>query len=282
MKTNRPIHDSRHDFKMLFSGFLALVVLCLLVLLLWPRPRGSRADAFSFSIYRLYSLLMAFPLLGLAVCLLIAGVFHHADTTKTHCGVYNFWPSISAAIGNNNPERFIWRLAVGLHNAFTVFDALLVYDRLVRLSGRVVLSRLCAFCKAMSSLSLFVLTFVASGEVYSVHKLGFVSWVIFGSLSLTLFLWIWRSAVTPTTAEEQFVWTWLRVTASGYFGFLLVAGFFFYIHNAFCLPLAYSFFGICEFMVIISYVFGVGLGPIVAFYGKRSEVVLMSTGMSGL
>ena len=215
--------------------------------------------------WHLYIVISAIPTIGMVLCLFIAGVWHHEDTNYSHCGVFNFWPSISAAVGNNNPERFIWRLAVGLHNVVSFADSYVLYDRLYLLSGRAVLSRLAGMCKMLSALALFVLSFVTSTEIYSIHKLGFLSWVVFGALSIVLFVYTWRSSVDLSNAHDRFVWKWLTVCTGGYFGFLILTGIFFYLHNATCWPLMYSGFGFCEFIVIMCYILGLGLGPVIAF-----------------
>ena len=37
------------------------------------------------------------------------------ESTRTHCGVANFLPSISSVVGAYQPEMFIWRLCIALH-----------------------------------------------------------------------------------------------------------------------------------------------------------------------
>ena len=44
------------------------------------------------------------PIGGVLLSLYYALVYHHANTTSTHCNVYNWLPSFSATIGNNYPE----------------------------------------------------------------------------------------------------------------------------------------------------------------------------------
>ena len=152
-----------------------------------------------------------------------------------------------------------------MHNLLTIGDSYLVYDRLYHHSGRLVLSRLAALCKGASALALFVLTFVTSSDNYDIHKTGFVSWLVFGTLALLLFVYTWRSAVPViATAQERFVWNWFRWVTTAYFGLGALAVFFFYIHNTYCTPYMYSFFGMCEFGVIVCYVLGVGLNSTMA------------------
>lgn len=55
------------------------------------------------------------PLFGFIACVILAFIFHYEGSTRTHCNVPNYLPSISAAIGDYTPERYIWRICICLH-----------------------------------------------------------------------------------------------------------------------------------------------------------------------
>ena len=38
------------------------------------------------------------------------------DSTFTHCDVVNVAPSISASIGSFSPQKYVWKLLIGLHS----------------------------------------------------------------------------------------------------------------------------------------------------------------------
>ena len=61
------------------------------------------------------------PSLGGFACIVIASVLHFQSVNRTHCQVPNILPSISAAIGNNSPEKYVWRHGI----AFMIFQQLL-------------------------------------------------------------------------------------------------------------------------------------------------------------
>ncbi len=252
----------------------ALLVAVVAWCAVWPFSRRP-SPVFAVRAWVFYAVLTAVPSAGLLLSLVMAAVLHHDDVTHTHCGVANFWPSVSAAIGNNNPERFVWTLTVGLHNILVLLDSAMAYDRLVQSpSVSVFLARIMAWFKALSCVSLFVLTFVSSSDYFLVHELGFVGWMVFGSISLLLFLWLWRGSVRLVTPRERFTWLYLRVCATCYFVFLAGAMFSYWLHNAYCWPFVYSMFGICEAAVIYAYIFGLGVGPAVAFVDSSSVIEL--------
>ncbi|KAJ7393050.1 Post-GPI attachment to protein factor 2 [Desmophyllum pertusum] len=69
----------------------------------------------SISSERFAVFICSLPLLSFASCVSIALVWHFDETTRTHCKVANYLPSISAAIGDHMPEKFIWRVGIALH-----------------------------------------------------------------------------------------------------------------------------------------------------------------------
>lgn len=54
-------------------------------------------------------------LFGLAACICLAVFLHFDASTKTHCNVANYLPTISAAFGGHTPEKYIWHICICLH-----------------------------------------------------------------------------------------------------------------------------------------------------------------------
>lgn len=57
------------------------------------------------------------PMSALVICILVSITLHWDEATRTHCGVTNWLPSVSAAVASYAPERYIWRLLIGIHGA---------------------------------------------------------------------------------------------------------------------------------------------------------------------
>lgn len=59
--------------------------------------------------------IVSLPFCSFIFCILWCILYFFERSTSTHCDVYNYLPSISAAIGNYQPQRFIWQLSILLH-----------------------------------------------------------------------------------------------------------------------------------------------------------------------
>ncbi|XP_028823531.1 acyltransferase PGAP2 [Denticeps clupeoides] len=196
------------------------------------------------------------PLIGLVTCITTSLALHFNEATYTHCQVSNYLPSISAAI-SLTPERYIWRLCIGLHSAprFLVAAAYFSFYR-GRLAGRL-LDQLLSVLVLLSSLAenvgLLLLTYVSSTEDYALHKSGFI--VFLGGsivhMLLTCRLWQVIRRFSLSTEEVTSFRNKVRCLVCSATCCAL-ALYFFRRHNKYCEAGVYTFFALCEYLVVLS------------------------------
>jgi|UniRef100_A0AC35FPK2 hypothetical protein len=216
------------------------------------------------------------PLSALFLCVAISMMLHWDEATRTHCGVPNYFPSVSAAVAAYSPERYIWRLFIGIHGAPRLLLALAYRNFLIS-------SPLKPFpptkwfnfaCNAtcvinlLENLFLLLLTSISSVEDYYWHKTCFIGFVVcslsFMGLSTWLFSYSGRRR-TNILGEKSFnykITCGVAETVS-----LICAMYFFYRHNAFCEPFIYSMFALSEYAVVIFNV----LFHLTAYYDFHSK-----------
>jgi hypothetical protein len=55
---------------------------------------------------------VSLPFCSFLFCILWSILYNFDHATETHCKVYNFLPSVSAAIGHYKPQKNIWEIAI--------------------------------------------------------------------------------------------------------------------------------------------------------------------------
>ena len=153
------------------------------------------------------------PLFGFILCVLIAITFHFDEATKTHCNVWNFLPSISAAVGDSTPERYIWRFCIAYHclprtviipSFYWTYYAEMAQQ--IKQRGFDMAFRFAIFLHVLENLALVSLTFVSSSENYSIHEKSFITFMVSATLYMLLTIYIQQSArkvITFNSAQER-------------------------------------------------------------------------------
>lgn len=111
---------------------------------------------------------VSLPFVAFIFCVTWSVLYDFKRSTSTHCDVPNYLPSISAAIGNYQPQRFVWQLAILLQ----AFPRLLVahqymrhYTRIIRNSCRKLAYVACAL-NLIENFALIGLTLRTSSDDY--------------------------------------------------------------------------------------------------------------------
>lgn len=108
------------------------------------------------------------PLFAFIFCIIYSILFNFESVNRTHCKVYNFLPSISAAIGAYSPQKEIWSLAIFLHAVprFCIAIIYYQYNTTVLYSYAYFLTLLAFLLNCIENFALIVLSFWTSTSNY--------------------------------------------------------------------------------------------------------------------
>ncbi|XP_074650036.1 acyltransferase PGAP2-like [Tubulanus polymorphus] len=200
------------------------------------------------------------PLLAMLLCVILSIVFDYDASTRTHCGVSNYLPSISAAIGGFTPQRYIWRLFVGAHYAPRCVIPFIYVNYFKNFPNRhrplymatvyamFILNQIEVAC-------LMVLTCVSSTENFDVHENSFIVFMvcseIYMLLQLITFRWArdWKPLNDPIVKKSYRHKCFFFLANISIF---LLAVYFFFRHNSYCEPGVYTLFALCEYFVVLT------------------------------
>lgn len=117
------------------------------------------------------------PLFSFLFCIAYSVLFNFESATFTHCQVYNFLPSISAAIGNFSPQREVWQIAITLQAVPRLCVAYLYLKQHSNLlyNGDLWLSYIAFILNIIENLSLIVLSYFTSSKHYGKTNMFYLS-----------------------------------------------------------------------------------------------------------
>ncbi|XP_041450694.1 post-GPI attachment to proteins factor 2 [Drosophila obscura] len=198
---------------------------------------------------------LSLPLGGFFFCVVWSLLFDFVRSTYTHCDVVNYLPSVSAAIGNYEPQKTIWRLAIFLHLPLRLAVAkmyLEYYKEHIRRSRRL-LGILACFLNVVEDLALFCLSFWTSADSYETHRNAFVVFIACSECYMLISYLLNRNArkVVLLPHEEKSLRYKRNLFLVNVLAFGL-AGYCFVRHNARCEAGVYTFFALFEYIVVLT------------------------------
>lgn len=199
------------------------------------------------------------PFSALLISIILSILLNWDESTRTHCNVANFLPSISAAI-TLEPQKYFWRLFVGIHGTPRMAHAFAIRNLLLKSFKKTfqTLNFFKFFCNFVCFLNLseifflLLLTSVSSTENHEWHKffmIGFCFCSIFYMIFCT-FLYN-KSGLRKNhfKSEKSFKFKLFFLKVEILVIFLAI--YFYRRHNLFCEPIIYSFFAFCEYFFVI-------------------------------
>lgn len=195
-------------------------------------------------------LIVTLPLLAFLFCISYSVLFHFESATFTHCHVYNFLPSISAAIGNYSPQREVWQTAILLH-AFPRFYIAYIYmhyHQNMLLSHESWMANLAFFFNVIENIALLVLSFWTSSRHYPVHEKAFITFILMSELYMILVCII--HSRFKKRHKKSLKWK-VRLFSTN-ISCILLATYCFMRHNSLCEPYVYSIFALAEYIVVLT------------------------------
>lgn len=175
---------------------------------------------------------VSMPLFAFIYCIFWSLLFNFQSSTSTHCGVNNYLPSISSAIGSFTPQKYVWRLAIGLHSSPRYLLAVLYFIRYKSL--------LILILNIIEITSLVGLTFISSTENYPSHAKCFITFMI--SALIGMFSHLKESKKSQIKQYMAII----NISAA------LFAVYFYTRHNWYCETGVYTLFALSEYLVVLS------------------------------
>jgi hypothetical protein len=202
------------------------------------------------------------PLLAFLACVFLSIIKDFKLANRTHCRVFNVFPSISSCISEFYPQNTIWRICIAIDSFPRYCIAYVYYKRyyalkLVQLKHQSLYSIFAKFIMVIHVIelsSLLILTYISSMEIFYVHAVSFITFLIasiFYMLS-TIGTYYWpRKSTNGLTKKEMHSKSLKLRIFSFYILYCFCSMYFYYRHNRYCEPFVYSLFSLSEYLLIL-------------------------------
>ncbi|KAH3834869.1 post-GPI attachment to proteins factor 2-like [Dreissena polymorpha] len=208
--------------------------------------------------FRYAVITVSLPAISLAYCFWSAYLFRSDEVNDTDCNVTNTIPSASAVTGIR-PQAYVWRICIGLHTTPRFFVGIMYYNYYNKSLPHIkqnlqglfrFLMRLCFFLYTVECSCLQIVSCISNKENYPLHEkifIGFmvasIAHMVFGTI---LYRWSKYGPMTQLEAKSYF-WKkfhllWISLSTVGLLWF-------FFQHRVHCVPGAFSYFSVFEYMI---------------------------------
>ena len=192
---------------------------------------------------------------NLALCLFTSYQLHWSDVISTHCKNWQFFPSMSSVIGNNTPERYIWRIGNCLQIIIQYIWIVPLARHYYRLGTNLLLIFVFSASYFVQVSGLMILTYVSSTENHSIHEMGFIMYVLGQTIEMASNVLIdyttnppQGGGLSPTGYRAKYACMILNMMCG------VVIALSYYYHITFCTPGAFSCFALGEWMFVITHI----------------------------
>lgn len=197
------------------------------------------------------------PLSAFILCIYLSLRYNFTMSTATHCGVPNYLPSISSAIGEFVPQRYIWRAAIAVHSAPRFLLAAMYNSFMKRILSNAgdyqSMVKVTTALNVVENIALLGLSFVSSKENYNIHKFFFIVFMVCSELYMVItYLLLKYNKIRLSSPLERIAYLKKKQLMIANVTSFFVALYFFYRHNTYCEPGMYSIFAFLEYLVVLT------------------------------
>ncbi|XP_066598227.1 post-GPI attachment to proteins factor 2-like isoform X2 [Prorops nasuta] len=182
---------------------------------------------------------VSLPFTAFLFCIVWSIIYNFEHSNSTHCKVYNFLPSVSAAIGHYKPQKDVWKFAIAvqaiMRSSILLFNFRYYREHVYQWAQFI--SRIVLLTYALENISLVTLSFWTSNESYAFHKLSFITFLLTSFIHMFILYYLLsncRNSTKDISEIKSLKWKWRLMMCN--VGAILAAVYFFYRHNKYCEP----------------------------------------------